>query len=265
MTTYGDEIEINSTPVFCAPILRFFNKKSKKISDKKEKNINAAGYILFKSFQQFRNSELKLKGETAKKLKNKTNNKYTFGKYNDEVYYGTVDNHKYIFFAGSDFRYDFETSKEWYSNTLIIMNSRQIDNSFVNEVERSLPETFKNEVLITIGFSRGGFTMSNFCKNSSLKFKAIIFLAAPGSLYDMKNICKDVYEFYHELDKVVSLQNVNTKLKINSHKTHIWVSLKDMDTQKVLSNVHGRGSNGYIQWLRDFSSYSKDLDVFTES
>jgi len=258
---YGEDIEVRTTPVCCAPFLRFFNMINK--NDDDDKDIKAAGYILFRSFQQFRNSELNLKGETAKRLKNVKTNKYTFGKYNDEVYYGSIDANKYLFFAGSDFRYDVGTSQEWFSNTLLILGSKNIDISFVTEVERSLPETFKNEKLITIGFSRGGYTMSNFCKNSSLKFKAIIFLAVPGSLYDMKKICNHVYEFDHELDKVVSLQNVNSKLAVKSHKKYTWDSLKGMDEQQVLSNVHGRTSNGYIQWLRDFSSKPLD-DVFTD-
>tara|TARA_B100001778_G_C18498651_1_gene588596 strand:- start:106 stop:861 length:756 start_codon:yes stop_codon:yes gene_type:complete len=251
MLKYGDEIEVGDTPLCCAPILRVFNKNK---SEQQKSNINEAGYILYKGFEQFRNSELNLSGIKAKKLKNKNKNRNTFGKYNDEIYYGTINNTNYLFFAGSDFQYNIETLQEWASNTFIITDtSPQGDTSFVKEVENSLPDIFKNESIIAMGFSRGGYTMSNFCNNSSLTFKYIIYLAVPGTQYNMKKICDNVYEFYHELDKVVALQKFNPKLKVKSHELFIWKSLKDMNTQQVLSKVHGRGSEGYIKWLKDFS------------
>lgn len=70
------------------------------------------GYLLHFALEQFINKDLNIEGAKAKKLVNKITKTTKFGNYDDEIYYGTVENVKFLFFAGTYAKYDMETVQE---------------------------------------------------------------------------------------------------------------------------------------------------------
>jgi glycerate-2-kinase len=174
-----------------------------------------------------------------------------FGAAKDEVYVGMVEDVPYLYFAGSDVSAKTpselrDTALEWRDSTRIVLSKENSLAGFESEVRASLPPTHRGRVVL-VGFGRGAYTMSAFCKKMSARPLAVVYLGAPGSVFDCTQKCRYVYHFRHALDPVPKVQGLTTRVVTTADR--LWTDLKGMTTEQTIKTVH----TTYSKWTADYA------------
>lgn len=199
------------------------------------KNVGGAAYIV-----RYARSNVRY-------LRNSTNGTFKFGRDRDEVSIGSCNGINYVYFLGSDLDNGnidkvVETFQEWYSNFQVYSKkSPNYFESFCLELLASLPQTYKTEKTVFVGYSRGSYTMSAFTKY--VKPCAAIYLASPGDYLDARETVGKTFLFAHSLDPVYVL---SLKKPVRATRKTVFKGTMGMEKTDFIKQVH----TNYTPWLK---------------
>ena len=138
-----------------------------------------------------------------------------FGPFKDEIMFGVVLGRPVLYFTGTDRLFGKNGTREyileWIGNAYQYFNRTGGKKEFHDSIWSALPPSFQDPAnpITCVGYSRGGFTMSNFVKYVRPEHvKTCVFIGAPGQLYDCRQKAR-VYNVWHDRDPICKLENYN--------------------------------------------------------